>query len=829
MEFLLEKIYKVFLKIRKCLMLKRYPLLILAAFWVLGIYLSTLVMLGRPVLIGLLLFGVALTAFSIKMYQRRGLIWLLLLMISLLLFAFVRGGWFQHEQQSSISEEMVQQLAEKSIGVRGYFVSTPIIDGNLVKFNLAPLSLLIDNQELFLETNEELLVYLYLDQEEQLAEVQRWYAGQSIRLFGKIDEIAQATNPGQFTYRKYLERKGVYWRVIADNFAGIAVSEGNKAISGFQKFRAGLLAKVDQLFAEPQAGFMKAILLGYRNDLDKDIREDFAILGLSHLLAISGLHLSILTMMFYWLFLKMGLTKQQTIYLVSLFLVGYMFLTGVSASVVRATIMTILMFSGLIFKNRFSALQSLGLAVILMTLVKPNWIFDVGFQLSVMITFYIIAFLPLVAGFLPITNKYWKNALALVIVTQLAAFPLVFYYFHQFSILGWLVNLLIVPLFSILILPIGVMALFLAGIKLYIGNFLALVLDGLIAILLKIIAWAAGLNIFHFYGHFPSFYIVLLLYAILSWFLFRQSIQKAFIAFRLKKAIFFLEKTAILLLSGLLIWSWTTADKGMITFIDVGQGDSILIQAAGNKTVLIDSGGIYQRAVADWQKRQNPFDIGEDVVLPYLHYQGIKSLDVAVLTHEDLDHIGGFLTLVEKIKIEYFVVNKGFPRTPLGEELYNKLQQKNSQIIYLDNIKELAIAKDAKLTFVPVELPGSNKTNDHTLGIYLTIGNTDLFFAADIESAGEEQLLKKNQIRQVDVLKVGHHGSNTSTKENFLSGLKPETAVISVGRRNIYGHPTDQVIERLTREEIDIYRTDLDGAVLLHIKNNGYFTEKAIP
>ena len=287
--------------------------------------------------------------------------------------------------------------------------------------------------------------------------------------------------------------------------------------------------------------------------------------------------------------------------------------------------------------------------------------------------------------------------------------------------------------------------------------------------------------------------------------------------------IFLLEKLIFLaFIVVILVQQLISESKINVTMLDVGQGDSILIETADDNNIFIDSGGILRFSKEEWKVSDNPFDVGEDVLIPYLYYRGIKSIQLAVLTHEDQDHIGGFLTLIEHIPIESILVSAGFPRTDQGELLMRKLELKDIPIYYLEDLTSLQLEPYLKAHFIYLNEPELTKENDHSIITILEAYQTKLLLMGDLEQRGELVLLEKYSLIPIDILKVGHHGSKTSTTEALLEVVKPKEAIISVGYNNRYQHPAEEVIQRLRKAAIPIYRTDQNGAIRIEISRDGY-------
>ncbi|MFT9487033.1 MAG: DNA internalization-related competence protein ComEC/Rec2 [Tepidibacillus sp.] len=805
--------------------MQRYPLFLLSLFWLTGLYLGYYqIDLSLFIWVIGLGLGFLLVALSIGSYYRKSKYWLVWLIFAVIIFAFFRMTLYQDQHQTQLSNEFVQE--DQEIGIRGYIAATPMIDGDLVKLMVSPISYQWDQKEVPINSKEKVLVYIYLRTKSELQKVHEWENGMGIMLYGKLEKPQTAKNPGQFDYRNYLEKRGVYWKVEVDQPSTIKVSDRFSLLASLNRVKDKLTLQIDQLYTEPNAGFLKALLLGEDQQISEELKEDFSILGLSHLLAISGLHLSMITFVIFWLLTKIGLTREHIAITAGFVLIGYMFLTGASASVVRATLMALLMFYGLIYKRALFSLQSLATAFILMTFYQPMWIYDIGFQLSFVVTLTLIWGYSRVEKRIPIKQRWLRSTLTVLIITQFASFPLAFYYFHQYSLLSWLGNFLFVPIFS-MVIPVSFALLFFSFFSFNLIEPLASILNWTLSQLFEVIHLFSKLSVFHFYGYFP-FIKVVLLYTLFFWILIRNEVKNAFISYDLKKKIFLLEKISILLLVVALIIPVFLPKQGMVTFIDVGQGDSILIQTPGNDQVLIDAGGTLTFQKEDWQKRKNQFDTGEDIILPYLHYMGIDVLDMAVLTHEDQDHIGGYLSLVDQLEIRTFVVGKEFPRTELGKELQKKLIEKKIKIIHVNQIQHVKLDNESVFTFIPIDISGSLKENDHMLVAFLKLYDTSIALPGDLEEIGEYKILDTYHVKPIDILKVGHHGSKTSTSDLWLQSLEPKEAVISVGENNLYRHPSNEVVQRLQEQNINIWRTDQDGAIMIYINNDGFRIEKKI-
>ncbi|MFV9510986.1 DNA internalization-related competence protein ComEC/Rec2 [Tepidibacillus sp. LV47] len=803
------------------------PLILLSLAWAIGLLFGRDIEISWTKLVIALSSSLVFFLFSLYLYYRRNNLWFVFLFFFFLISGFLYMLVYQDQHQSQLPKELTGQR----IGIRGYLISEPIIDGNLVKFQIEPFSYQWQQQERKLQTKEKLIVYLYLNKEQELEKVRSFTKGMGITFYGILDKPPKARNPGQFDYSRYLANQNIYWQITVSDLTNIQISKRFSLSHFFYVLQNQLAKPFDQYLSHPQSGFMKSLILGNRQDLSPEIRDDFSNLGLSHIIAISGLHLTILTLIISFLLSKLGLTREKRGIITGIFLIFYLFLVGASASVVRATLMSLITLYGLMFRRPFLSLQSMGLTFLFMTFYNPKWMDDIGFQLSFVVTFFLVWGYPRVETWLRDKVPSWlRGAFTVLIVTQLASFSLVFYHFHQYSFFSWLANLLFVPIFSFAVLPMGFLLLLLSLFHLPFAVWVGHLLDVLLYLLFNVIAIFSQLRVLQFFGHF-SWWIVILFYFFLVWSLTRKEIKESFLSYQTKKYLFALEKGVLII--SMILWLASflfSPDNAQVTMLDVGQGDSLLIESPDGETILIDSGGTLSFIKEPaWKQRKDPFQVGEDIVLPYLHYQGINELDYAVLTHEDADHIEGYLTLVEQIPIHWFIVGEGFPRTELGEKLYTKLKQKQIPIkVIKEGESHLSLDPNTVITFISLGSKPKEKENNQSLITYAKLYQTQFLFMGDLEVEGEKQLIQNYSLPHIDFLKVGHHGSQTSTSQSLLDHLQPKEALISVGVHNRYHHPSLEVIQRLKERGIHIWQTDQDGAILIKVNPKGYEIKKTL-
>jgi competence protein ComEC len=741
----------------------------------------------------LLLFAVLFSTFAI--IKRFSKMMILLLFLTLLIFA-CRGyfaGKANHSVLSGAEKTFQLELAEMKI------------DGNRVSINSRDR-----------KTGEKLLLVYKLDSEKNKLLLRKYLVpGLVCRVDGTLEKPMKAGNPNGFDYRLYLERKKTFWLLEADSLLLSRCSGPNShPVAKLKRLRQSGIAYIEAQFPESLAPLAAALVFGERGLMDTSLLEDYQKLGIVHLLAISGLHVGLLAGMILYTGKRAGLTSERMKLLLLLFLPVYAVLTGGSPSVTRAVLMLMCM---LIYslaargKKKFQPIDAVSSVFAACLFFSPYIVFEPGFQLSFCVSFALIISAPSIFKNL---NHWISQSMAVSLVAQLASAPIILIFFYEISIFALFANLLYIPFFSFVLLP-GILF-----------GFLFHILSGENAgLILNALDWSADMaNIAAGkLGSLPGAVMVLGKPSGPALFLYMTVVPALLVIWEKKKKHFYIKMAAgMLLLFSFQPLEQRISPKGEITFLDVGQGDSILVSLPyGKGNYLIDTGGRLHFETEEWEKRKEIFDPGKDIVVPFLKSKGISRLDRLILTHGDADHIGGAAGVLDEIKIDEIVFPSGAESGELEKLLIRRAEELSIPVVYAGSGSGWQIGSSSFQIISPIQGREYGSKNDGSLVILAKAGGLRWLFTGDLEEEGESWIIQNYPHLRADILKAGHHGSNSSSSSRFLRHIEPKAAVISAGRNNRYGHPHPEVLSRLSSEKIKILRTDLHGAITYT------FTEKA--
>ena len=633
-------------------------------------------------------------------------------------------------------------------------------------------------------------------------------------------EILSPRNPGEFDFQKYYKQQNIWAKAFMEEEkpSSITVQDG----FSFSTTIYDLRMSIRDLFNEKVGGdagkLMSALILGLREEVPGEIKQDFVDTGVIHVLAVSGLHVG------YVLVIVMALVKLLPVswrwekIVIILLLIFYAILSGGKASVWRATIMAGMYVAAPLVYRKANLWNIISAAALILLVYNPNYLTDLGFLMSFFAVISIVFFYNQFEQILPerirvynIRNSLVKGVWALFLVSvsaQIGTLPFTWSFFHRIPIISLVANIIIVPVIG-LIVSLGFAIMLLGSWIPYIGA----AFGNCIWLLSEIIFWLT-----HHLGGQTFSYIETSAPSATSILLYVSLITTLFILFRKatrRKAIF-----PVLAGACLIIWPWAVEKNELdVIFLDVGQGDGVIVRVPteeGIKTILVDAG------FKDWTR-----DMGEEVVVPVLRNFGVDQIDLLIMSHPHSDHIGGVEIILEEFEVNEIWDSHGSYGSHLYGRILKSAEEKEVKYSRLQTgYIDTTFAPLRLILFHPDSAYSVNETNvnNSSLVVKITYGKSDFLFVGDLEEEGDEVVTPFGELLQSEVLKVGHHGSITSSTQPFLDVVDPDIAIVSVGKRNKFRHPSAVVMERLERSDAEILRTDFEGAIWL--KSDGHIIRR---
>ena len=636
-------------------------------------------------------------------------------------------------------------------------------------------------------------------------EASRPLPGERIEVYGKISPVEAPRNEGVFDFRLYYRTISVHGSMYGTSFRVIG-GEPKPFARGLQELRLRMGDILDQLLSPQDAGIYRALLTGDKSAMDEDIRSLYQENGIAHILAVSGLHLSILGLGVYELLRRFGRSKAASGSVAALLIISYGILTGGSGSALRAVLMLLLRFLAAAVGRSYDMLTAMAAAALFLLWKEPFMLFGAGFQLSFLAVLAIGLRHALPAPKHPLLEGLWLS-----FYLQLLTLPVILFHYFRFPLYGIFLNLIVLPLMGCVIYS-GVFAVGLFGLS----EKLATIAVGgghwILRLYTLLCTHCAALPYSSLLLGRPSMHSILLYYTalgVVTWALAERHAaeRSGLAACRLPLPCIVLP----LLLSMLCLPA--KQPQGLeITALDVGQGDGFILRNQG-LVMSVDGGSTSDQR------------LGENVLVPYLESQGIGHIDLALITHCDADHYSGIQYLLEeepKMSIGELLL----PRVAMQDARYDALRDaaaaRNVRIRYFGQGDCIDLGEVEIRGYYPAGTERLEAANDHSIGMLLRAPDFQMLFTGDMDEDCERQMLAAlweadAGYPKIDVLKAGHHGSHTSSSEALLAALRPDYAILSYGVGNDYGHPHAETRERLRRYDVKMLETGVMGEIRLTV------------
>lgn len=779
----------------------RFPLLWLACFLSLGIWLGDFIQI--PILFTVL-SAVLFILISIFTFRRHA-IFIVTLSVTFFLIGILLSQVSDIYPANHIRNFTPESPQE--VYLEGVIIDEPQSDATSygkIRSDFVMEAMRLQRDNIKIDVTGKVKVTIYAD-------AANFNYGDRIVAKGLLSKPPGPQNPGQFDYSRYLRRKRIFALFGSKGQDALAVEKGkaNPVARIAYELRSRISGIVDSNLPREKATFLNAILLGLRQNVDEEVEDKFVKTGTVHLMAISGLNVVLLASIIILILRATRIPYWASISAAIILLAFYAILTNGTASVVRATVMSIVVLVGLLIGRQASLWNSLGLAALIILGFEPYAIFDAGFQLSFLSVVSILYLFPrieaffgydkrLTVTFMKRSKKYLIEAVFVSFAAWFGVLPVVLYYFNIVTPIAVVANLIAVPL-SFLItassIPFIVFGFFIPWLeKIFAAStwFLCDVLFGTNEILTKV-------PFAYSYMPKPPVYIIVLYYLFIIAFIEHR---------RLKVSPAKIMIIALIFINSI-IWRNVLMHhdgKPKITFLSVGHGDSAFLEFPSGENMLIDTGTGADR------------DIGRSVILPFLRNKGIQKIDAVLLTHPDSDHIGGLASLIDGIKVLNIFDNGVGSKTDSYRRLMGAIYKRKINRRVLKRGDSIVGFKGIDLICFnpPAEWIEDPAIEDNDKSLVINIGHkqTSVLFCGDIGTKAMIDLIGFADFPKGGLIILPHHGQKLdSIEESFLDYLKPKQAVISHGRgmREVsFAEKTEQILES---KGIKVFRTDRDGAI----------------
>lgn len=767
------------------------PILLFAISFIIGIVIADSFNTGTVSAVAFV--AASLVTHLIVTYRRSSL----KLLSAVLIFIFL-GMFLTSLTISKLDSSLLCKAAGQSsyVTVEGILSSDPTGQNGVLNFDLKVEKVVLNGEEWL--TSEKLRVRVRSTRQPRL------YMGKRARISGRLE---LPRSDGDFNYRRYLYHRGItaLLSALPDDIKSVD-NTGFSLASFAGSIRHWIKERNLAHLPRKDAGLLNGVVLGDTSSIDEDLDEMFRITGLTHILAASGINIALVLGALWPLLRFLRLRARAQVLVLVAFAAFYTLISGMSPSISRAFLMSTIMLTAWLLGKETNIAASLAAAALVLLIADPFVLYDIGFQLSFAATASLIAFTPDVDRLMGGVPKSLRSALSVTLAAQIGVLPIIVYYFGQVSAISLVANLIIIPLaasalvLGMVVLPIEAVAPLLAEpVYLILSVNLKAMIYGT-----DLLSKAPGASVF--LGQ-PSLIEVAVFYIVIA-------VGGLFLR-RIKLRLRLVHVVIILVaVSATSVW-WQVGrslapSQPEVTFFDVGQGDSAMLTTPDGTRLLIDTGpdpGIIKRKI---EKR------------------GVVKIDALLISHAHSDHIGGARKLLDTVSVGSLFYPAGLKGEKSCVSLLSYAGKKGIKCVPVENGDILHLGKFMEIDTLYADIADTG--NDESAVVIVKYGRLSMLFTGDAGEDIEQKLITEGKNIDVDILKVGHHGSATASTRDFLRTVTPAVSVISVGKNNMYGHPARSTIGRLLASGSKIYRTDRDGDVTIKSDGRAYqvYVEKSV-
>ncbi len=627
------------------------------------------------------------------------------------------------------------------------------------------------------------------------------FVGDSIKTLARNIQIPGPTNPGQFDYNTFLRSKKIIGLYTSD-YTTISITHNESIKKFFYSLNVGIQNKINNTFGKQTASLLSTLILGNKNNLDPSTILNFRDTGLYHVLALSGLHIGVIAIIINVLLTLVRVPSKLVHIGTLIILIVFGMIVQWPPSVQRAICMYSIIVLTRLSNRKPCTYNTLSISASIILLLEPGIISNIGFMLSVSATFFIIYYSTFSKRVFSdgLISSYILKPIAITLFASIGTIPILIHFFNSFSPISLLGNIVVVPSIAITLIS-GIVTLLVGGFSQHMQSILAEATNALASCTTHLVEYIHFLSPHPLYlsqWSISSYGIFILLALFFPQLKYRDSVRPLmFTLIIIASAQFCINEIKHLFLNRI-----------ELTMIDVGTGESILLELPNNKTILVDCGNDLGKA-------------GKYAVLPVLKNKGINVIDMVIISHGHRDHYGGLKEILKTVTIKSIAYSESthLPITNVikGNDVRNGSISK-TPLTAGDEITGLG---EVSLKIIHPNKERYSNENNNSLVMLLSFGEQKMLFTGDIEEEVERELVKQNLITDIDILKVAHHGSRTSSIFSFMNKALPEIALISSGKNKKYNHPHKEIVSAFTDRNISMYTTRLDGALTVFISSIG--------